>query len=144
MRAPARPALRRLRLTKHARPFFVREPRTGREADWLWHTDFRRLPAERERERYLRQILANKDIIFFIFVALGALSYFIFNKCFFTSIELKLSEEKNLIQNIVEEYFGEEIEGNIISKIVLSLLSIIAGIILLKDYGYLKLDNIRK
>ena len=67
-----------------------------------------------------------------------------FNKCFFTSIELKLSEEKNLIQNIVEEYFGEEIEGNIISKIVLSLLSIIAGIILLKDYGYLKLDNIRK
>ena len=44
----------------------------------------------------------------------------------------------------MEEYFGEEIEGNIISKIVLSLLSIIAGIILLKDYGYLKLDNIRK
>jgi len=83
-------------------------------------------------------------IIFFIFIALGALSYFIFNKCFFTSIELKLSEEKNLIQNIMEEYFGEEIEGNIISKIVLLLFSVIVGVILLKDYGYLKLDNIRK
>ena len=79
-------------------------------------------------------------IIFFIFVALGALSYFIFNKCFFTSIELKLSEEKNLIQIIVEEYFGEEIEGNIISKIVLSLLSIIAGIILLKELENKQMD----
>ena len=44
----------------------------------------------------------------------------------------------------MEEYFGEEIEGNIISKIVLLLFSVIVGVILLKDYGYLKLDNIRK
>ena len=76
-------------------------------------------------------------IIFFIIITFGALSYFILNKCIITSIELKLSEENNLIQNIVNKYFGEEIEGNIMSKIVLSLLAMITSIILLKDYGFL-------
>lgn len=75
-------------------------------------------------------------ILFFIFVLLGALSYFIFNKCFFTSIELNLFKDKNLIQSLMDKYFGKEIEGNITSKIILSLGTIIMGVILLKDYGY--------
>lgn len=83
-------------------------------------------------------------IIFFIFVVLGALSYFIFNKCFFTSIELNLSNnEKNPIQQIMDKYFGQEIEGNITSKIILSASSIVIGIVLLKDYGYLKWNTNR-
>lgn len=83
-------------------------------------------------------------IVFFIFVVLGALSYFIFNKCFFTSIELNLSNnEKNPIQEIMDKYFGKEIEGNITSKIILSASSIIIGVVLLKDYGYLKWNTNR-
>jgi hypothetical protein len=77
-------------------------------------------------------------IIFFLFVALGALSYFIFNKCFFTSIELNLSNnEKNPIQAIMDNYFGCEIEGNMTSKIVLSASTVVTGLTLLKDYGYI-------
>lgn len=77
-------------------------------------------------------------IVFFIFVFLGALSYFIFNKCFFTSIELKLCPDKNGIQKLMDTYFGKEIEGNFTSKIVLGVGSIILGGILLKDYGVFK------
>lgn len=77
-------------------------------------------------------------VIFFIFVALGALSYFIFNKCFFTSIELNLSNnEKNPIQATMDNYFGQEIEGNTTSKVILSAITAITGLTLLKDYGYI-------
>lgn len=83
-------------------------------------------------------------IVFFIFVVLGALSYFIFNKCFFTSIELNLSNnEKNPIQQLMDNYFGKEIEGNITSKVILSASSIVIGLTLLKDYGYLKWGSSR-
>jgi hypothetical protein len=78
-------------------------------------------------------------ILFFVFVFLGAISYFIFNKCFFTSIELKLSPDKNIIQSLMDNYFGKEIEGNITSKIVLGASSIIIGVILLNDYGILNI-----
>jgi flagellar biosynthesis protein FlhB len=76
-------------------------------------------------------------ILFFCFALLGALSYFIFNRCIFTSIEINLSDKKNNIQKVIDKYFGKEIEGNITSKFVLSLFSIITGISLLKDYGLL-------
>lgn len=80
-------------------------------------------------------------LIFFILVLFGAISYFIFNKCFFTSIELQLSDKKNRIQTIIDKYFGKEIEGNKMSKTVLSLSSIIlGGILLIKDYNLF--DNI--
>ena len=75
-------------------------------------------------------------ILLFIIVLLFTLSYFIFNRCLFTSIELKLSEEKNPIQKMSSMYFGENTEGNVISKISLSVLSIIGGIVLLKDLKY--------
>jgi len=78
-------------------------------------------------------------LLFFIIVAISALSYFLFNRCFFTSIELSLSDDKNAIQKIIDKYFGKEIEGNITSKIVLTIGTIITGLVLLKDYGYLKL-----
>ncbi len=79
-------------------------------------------------------------VLFFIIVVLGALSYFIFNRCIFTSIELNLSKHKNIIQKTIDQYFGKETEGNITSKIVLTIGVIITGIILLKDYGYIKLS----
>lgn len=78
-------------------------------------------------------------IFFFFVVAISALSYFIFNRCFFTSVELSLSEDKNAIQKFIDKYFGKEIEGNITSKIVLTIGTLITGLFLLRDYGYLKL-----
>jgi hypothetical protein len=74
-------------------------------------------------------------LIFFIFILLAMLSYFIFNKCFFTTIELNLSNEKNIIQEIMNKYFGKQTEGNITSKIVLTIGTIITGFILLFDYN---------
>jgi hypothetical protein len=73
-------------------------------------------------------------ILFFFFVFFGALSYFIFNKCFFTSIELELSKNKNIIQSFMDKYFGEEIEGNTTSKFVLFIGSIIIGFNIINDY----------
>jgi hypothetical protein len=78
-------------------------------------------------------------IFFFIFLVLSALSYFIFNKCFFTCIELSLSPERNFIQRFICKYFGKEIEGNITSKIVLSFSSLIIGLIILNDYEILNI-----
>jgi len=80
-------------------------------------------------------------VVFFIIVLFGALSYFTFNRCFFTSIELNLSGKKNPIQKIVDKFFGKEIEGNVTSKIVLGVSSLILGGILLKDYGIIKLGT---
>lgn len=77
-------------------------------------------------------------ILFFLMIALSMLCYFIFNKCFFTSIELSLSNKKNPIQSFMDTYFGKEIEGNITSKIILSIGTIVTGIVLLKDYHFFK------
>jgi hypothetical protein len=76
-------------------------------------------------------------ILFFIFITFGALSYFIFNRCLLTSIELKLSKDKNIIQKTIDKYFGSQTEGNITSKIVLTVGAIVSGYVLLKDYGFL-------
>lgn len=80
-------------------------------------------------------------VLFFIFCALGALSYFTFNRCLLTSIELNLSSDKNIVQKTIDKYFGSQTEGNITSKIVLTICTIITGIILLKDYGFIKLSQ---
>ena len=77
-------------------------------------------------------------VLFFIFCALGALSYFIFNKCILTSIELNLSNNKNIVQKTIDKYFGSQTEGNITSKIVLTICTIITGSILVRDYGFIK------
>ena len=76
-------------------------------------------------------------IIFFLFFLFSAISYFTINRCILTSIELSLSKEKNIIQRSINRYFGEEIEGNITSKIILTIGSIVTGYVLLNDYGYL-------
>jgi hypothetical protein len=78
-------------------------------------------------------------VLFFFMVLLSVLCYFIFNKCFFTSIELSLSKEKNPIQSFMDTYFGKEVEGNVTSKIILSIGTIVTGIVLLKDYGFINL-----
>ena len=77
-------------------------------------------------------------LIFFIFVVIASISYYTFNKCFLTLIELNLSNEKNIIQNTIDKYFGKQTEGNITSKVVLTGGSIILGIILLRDYNFIK------
>lgn len=83
-------------------------------------------------------------IIFFIFLFLGTTSYFLFNRCLFTSIELNLCNKKNLIQKFMDKYFGSQIEGNIISKLVLSIGTLITGLFLLNDYGIIKFSNNRE
>jgi hypothetical protein len=79
-------------------------------------------------------------LLFFIFLALSTISYFVFNKCILTSIEFRLSNERNYIQKIINIFFGEKRENNINSKIFLSFLTFISGFILLNDYGILKLS----
>ena len=37
----------------------------------------------------------------------------------------------------MDTYFGKEIEGNITSKIVLSIMTVVTGFVLLKDYGFI-------
>jgi hypothetical protein len=75
-------------------------------------------------------------VIFFLFLVLATLSYFTFNKCFFTLIELNLCSQQNSIQKFIDIWFGKQVEGNLSSKIVLVSSSIIVGLILLKDYNY--------
>ncbi len=72
-------------------------------------------------------------LIFFGLVVISAASYFLTNRCFMTTIERKLSQEKNAIQKFIDKYFGEEIEGNPTSKIILSACAIILAIILMKN-----------
>lgn len=76
-------------------------------------------------------------LLFFTFVLGGAISYFTTNRCILTSVERNLSKEKNFVQKTIDQYFGKEIEGNITSKIVLTVGTIILGSTLLVDYGYL-------
>lgn len=79
--------------------------------------------------------------VLFLVIFLGAISYFTFNKCIFTSIELQLSDEKNSIQKTIDIYFGKEIEGNTMSKLVLSLSSLFIGSILLfQDYNVFNIN----
>ncbi len=73
-------------------------------------------------------------ILFFLFILTSLISYCIINKCILTSIELKLSKEKNIIQSTISKYFGEETEGNITSKIVLLFSTILIGSIVIRDY----------
>jgi hypothetical protein len=74
-------------------------------------------------------------VFYFIIVLLAAISYFVFNKCFVTSIERQLSNNKNIIQRFFDRHFGEETEGNIVSKYFLSLSSMFLGsTLLIKDY----------
>ena len=80
-------------------------------------------------------------LIFFFIFLISVLSYFIFNKCFFTSIERRLCKDKNIIQMTMDTYFGIEIEGNISSKIILSIGTIVTGLVLLKDYGIITRCN---
>jgi len=70
-------------------------------------------------------------IIFFFFVLGAALSYDLFNRCIFTSIECALSPHQNPIQRFMCDYFGEEIEGNESTKYFLRGSSIVLGIIIL-------------
>lgn len=72
--------------------------------------------------------------LFFIFTVMAMIFYFIFNRCILTSIELNLCNQKNIIQNFIAYYFGNSIEGNSSSKIVLTLSVIVTSIVLLRDY----------
>ncbi len=72
--------------------------------------------------------------LFFIFVFLSTIAYFVFNSCLLTSIELKISSEKNIIQNFIGNRIGHSTKGNFSSKIVLITGTLITGSTLLKDY----------
>lgn len=71
--------------------------------------------------------------LFFAFVVFSMLCYFAFNRCILTQIELSLSPEQNKIQETIANVFGEQTVGNRSSKMVLTAMSIITGIILLHD-----------
>jgi hypothetical protein len=79
--------------------------------------------------------------LFFGFILFSLLSYMVFNKCLLTHMELGISTEVNAIQGTVETFFGSQIEGNTISKIGLSLLTLVTGLFLINDYGILKVSD---
>lgn len=66
-------------------------------------------------------------ILVYICITFAAISYEIFNKCLFTSIEYCLSPIQNPIQEMMSTYFGEAIEGNESSKTFLSIASLALG-----------------
>ena len=72
-------------------------------------------------------------IIVYICITFAAISYEIFNKCLFTSIEYCLSPMQNPIQEMMSTYFGEAIEGNESSKTFLSIASLALGSIIIMD-----------
>lgn len=72
-------------------------------------------------------------IWFFAFVVFSMLCYFAFNRCILTQIELSISPKKNKVHDITEYFFGCETVGNRSSKMVLSAMAVITGIILLHD-----------
>jgi glucan phosphoethanolaminetransferase (alkaline phosphatase superfamily) len=72
-------------------------------------------------------------IFFFVFIVFSASCYFAFDKCIITHVELSLSEEKNKIQETMETFFGSQVEGNLSSKVILTALAIISGMILWHD-----------
>jgi thiol:disulfide interchange protein len=74
-------------------------------------------------------------IVFFLFVLGSTICYYLFNKCILTQIEMSLSKDQNAIQKTMEYYFGNKIEGNESSKIVLSSLTLLTGLLLGKEYG---------
>ena len=79
--------------------------------------------------------------LFFSFVLISLVCYLVFNKCLLTHMELGISKETNAIQGTIESFFGSQIEGNVSSKVVLSLLTIVTGLFLINDYGILKVSD---
>ena len=73
-------------------------------------------------------------ILVYIFITFAAISYEIFNKCLFTSIEYYLSPIQNPIQEMMCTYFGESIEGNESSKTFLTTASLALGSIIIADF----------
>ena len=73
-------------------------------------------------------------ILVYICITFAAISYEIFNKCLFTSIEYCLSPMQNPIQEMMSAYFGEAIEGNESSKTFLTMASLSLGSIIIMDF----------
>jgi hypothetical protein len=59
--------------------------------------------------------------------------YFVFNRCILTQIELSICPEKNKIQQTMEHFFGKQTEGNLSSKMVLTAMTVVTGMIILHD-----------
>ncbi len=79
--------------------------------------------------------------LFFAFVLFSLVCYLVFNKCILTQMELGICKETNAIQATVEAFFGSQTEGNVSSKVVLSLLTLVTGLFLINDYGILKVSD---
>jgi hypothetical protein len=72
-------------------------------------------------------------IYFFVFVLFSMLCYFIFNRCVLTQVEFFICPKQNKIQQTIAQFFGEQMEGNLSSKMVLTAMTIVTGIILFHD-----------
>ena len=70
---------------------------------------------------------------FFAFVMFSMVCYFLFNRCILTQVELSLCPKQNKIQETVANVFGDQSVGNRSSKVVLTAMAIVTGIILLHD-----------
>jgi hypothetical protein len=70
---------------------------------------------------------------FFAFVVFSMVCYFLFNRCILTQIEFFICPQQNKIQETMSYFFGDQTIGNLSSKLVLTSMAIVTGIILLHD-----------
>jgi len=80
--------------------------------------------------------------VFFLFCLFAFISFLIFDKCLCSSIEYKLHNDKNFIQEFMGANFGDGELGKTVSKSNLLMISLFLGLSLIYDYRIC--NNIRK
>jgi hypothetical protein len=76
---------------------------------------------------------SNYRIYFFAFVLFSMACYFAFNRCVLTQVEFFICPTNNKIQQTIAHFFGEQLEGNLSSKLVLTAMTIVTGIMIVHD-----------
>jgi hypothetical protein len=82
--------------------------------------------------------------IFFIFCLMAYIAFLLFDKCLCSSIEYKLHNGRNFIQEFMGSNFGDGEVGKTVSKSNLLMISLFIGLSLLYDYRICNTNNRRK
>lgn len=82
--------------------------------------------------------------VFFLFCLMAYLAYLLFDKCLCSSIEYKLHNGRNFIQEFMGSNFGDGEVGKTVSKSNLLMISLFLGLSLAYDYRICGKGNIRK
>lgn len=72
--------------------------------------------------------------IFFLFCLMAYLAFLLFDKCLCSSVEYKLHNSRNFIQEFMGSKFGDGEVGKTVSKSNLLMISLFIGLSLVYDY----------